>query len=553
MFVHGRRRHAVFLKQRGVAGDYGVAVYFADHAAARELRYRRALGCELRSRGFGYRARHGMRRAALSEPCGREQLLARHAIGGRDVRDAEAPVGQRSGLVEDGALDLAERVEDVRALDEYAVLRGRADAAEVAERYRNYERAGARDDEQHEAAVYGLVPVRAAREARGDHNRRCGEEYRGRVPFREFRDEALRRSFALHGVLYHFEHTRDSGVLERPRRLDEQQSVERERAAVYLRAGADRHGHRLARYRGAVELRLAADYYAVDRDYLAGQNLHDVAFLYLLRLFFYRLAVSDEARRHGLLREQRLYRAARVRGRALLEGLAEAVEEHDADRLASLAYREGRERRAAHQREFVEEVAAQQRAEGGPQHGPARYDVEDGENRVQQRVRAFVVEQVQLLDRECGEEYRARHGEEGYLAAELRARAPLVLLRLLKYALRGVARGAAAAVVVAVRVMMLVAATAFIVVVMMLVAAVVRVSVSVLVRMVVTAAAGFAMLVLVMMLMLPAAAFMRVSMLAVSAVLMLASLSVFARMSAAAGTSFLVFVFMLVFVFVAHD
>ena len=479
-----------------------------------------------------------MRRAALRERRGREQLLARHALGGRYVRDAEAPVGQRPRLVEDGALDLAERVEYVRALDEYAVLRGRADAAEVAERYRDYERAGARYDEQHEAAVYGLVPVRAAREARGDHNRRCGEEYRGRVPFREFRDEALRRSFTFDGVLHHFEHARDGGVFKRSSRLDEQQSVERERAAVYLRAGFDRHGHRLARYRGTVELRLAADYYAVDRDYLAGQNLHDVALFDLLRLFFYRLAVLDEARRHGLLREQRLYRAARVRGRALLEGLAEAVEEHDADRLASLAYREGRERCAAHQCEFVEEVAAQQRAEGRPQHGPARYDVEDGENRVQQCVRTLVMEEVQFLDRECYEEYRARHGEECYLAAELRARAPLVLLRLLKYTFCGVARGAAAAVVVAVRVMVLVAAV---------------VRVSVLVRMVMPAAAGFAVFVLVMMTMLPAAMFMRVSMLAVSAVLMLASLSVFVRMSAAAGASFLMFVFVLVFVFVAHD
>ena len=341
----------------------------------------------------------------------------------------------------------------------------------------------------------------------------AGEEYRGRVPFRKFSDEALRRSLALHGVLHHFEHTRDGGVLERPRRLDKQQAVERERAAVYLRAGLDRHGHRLARYRGAVELRLAADYYAVDRDYLAGQNLHDVALLYLLRLFFYRLAVPDEARRHGLLREQRLYRAARVRGRALLEGLAEAVEEHDADRLAGFAYREGRERRAAHQCEFVEKVASQQRAESRLQHGPARYYVKDGEYGVEQAVRALVMEEVQLLDREGGEEYRARHGEECYLAAELRARAPLVLLRLLKYALRGVARGAAARVVVAVRVMMLVVA-------------VVRVSVSVLVRMVAAA---------------------------VSAVLMLASLTVFVRMSAAAGASFLMFVFMLVFVFVAHD
>ena len=265
------------------------------------------------------------------------------------------------------------------------------------------------------------------------------------------------------------------GFLKRPRRLDEQQAVERQRAAVHLRSGLHRHRQGLARYRGAVELRLAADDYAVDRDYFAGQNLNDVALFDFLRFFFYRLAVLDEARRHWLLCEQRLYRAARVRRRSFLKSFAEAVEEHDADRLAGLAYRKGRESSAAHQREFVEYVAAQQRFEGRLQHGPARYYVEDGEYGVEQAVRALVMEEVQLLDREGGEEYRARHGEECYLAAELRARAPLVLLRLLKYALRGVARGTAAAVVVAVRVMMLVAAV---------------VRVSVLVRMVAAAAAA---------------------------------------------------------------
>ena len=129
---------------------------------------------------------------------------------------------------------------------------------------------------------------------------------------------------------------------------------------------------------------------------------------------------------------------------------------------------------------------------------------------MQQAVRAFVAEQVQFFGRECGEEYRARHGEENYLAAELSARAPLVLFRFLKDALRGVARGAAAAVVVPVRVMMVAAAFA-------------SVALLVPVRMIVATAACFALFMLVEMPVIPAA-----------------------------GAAFFVFVFMLVFVFVAH-
>ena len=103
---------------------------------------------------------------------------------------------------------------------------------------------------------------------------------------------------------------------------------------------------------------------AVDRDYLSGKHLHDVSLHNLFWVFFNDFVADHQPRRHRLLREQRLYRAAGIGGGAFLKGLAQAVKEHDADRLRHLADGYRGQSRAAHQRELVEDVAFEERFEG---------------------------------------------------------------------------------------------------------------------------------------------------------------------------------------------
>ena len=85
----------------------------------------------------------GVRRTAFHQPGGLEHVFLGNPFGGQDAGHFKDALGQGSGLVESHGLDVVQGVEHMPALDEDALLGRGADAAEVAERNGDHERAGA--------------------------------------------------------------------------------------------------------------------------------------------------------------------------------------------------------------------------------------------------------------------------------------------------------------------------------------------------------------------------------------------------------------------------
>ena len=81
-----------------------------------------------------------------------------HARGWNDFRNMKAALGERSRFIEYGRAAFTERLEAVRALDEYAVFARRADAAEEGQRNGYNERTRAGNDEKFKRAVDMLLP-----------------------------------------------------------------------------------------------------------------------------------------------------------------------------------------------------------------------------------------------------------------------------------------------------------------------------------------------------------------------------------------------------------
>ena len=109
-------------------------------------------------------------------------------------RDGKIALGDRTGLVEGNDLDLRERLQIVRALDQNALVAGAAQAGEEAQRDGNDEGAGAGYDKQSAGAQDPLAPYctdacaslrHENKERRQDGQRQCHIADDGGIVFRE--------------------------------------------------------------------------------------------------------------------------------------------------------------------------------------------------------------------------------------------------------------------------------------------------------------------------------------------------------------------------------
>ena len=143
-----------------------------------------------------------------------------------------------------------------------------------------------------------------------------------------------------------------------------------------LVAGRNAHRHRLARDRRGVQTAFALGHFTVERHAVARADKHNVAHCRVLgrdgaggtvrrdQLDGFRPQVD---RGHDL--------AARTLDRAVLEELAHAVEQHNANRLIERADRPCADRGERHQEVFVEYTALADVFDRGQQHAPAEQQV----------------------------------------------------------------------------------------------------------------------------------------------------------------------------------
>ena len=98
------------------------------------------------------------------------------------------------------------------ALDEDTLLGRGADAAEVAERNGDHERAGAGDDQQDKRPVQPFVERPVPGQRRDDRHQRRDEHHGGRVVAGEAGDEVLAGGLLLAGVFHQVQNLRDCGL-----------------------------------------------------------------------------------------------------------------------------------------------------------------------------------------------------------------------------------------------------------------------------------------------------------------------------------------------------
>ncbi len=240
--------------------------------------------------------RNRVRRESLGRRRPAEHLLAAEARRAVDAGHLEASLGQGPRLVDDDGVHREERVEAVGALDQDLVARRVAHAAEIAERYRDDEGAGAGNDEEHEGAV---EPIREGG-ARHDDGRHYRDERRryddeGRVHGRYPGHEPLGGSLARRRVLDELEDARHRRLSEGRRDAHEDPPGVVDIAGPHGHPGGSLERCRFARQRRGVQERFALDDFAVQRHALAGAHFDDVAHRHRRGIGEARLASRDHA------------------------------------------------------------------------------------------------------------------------------------------------------------------------------------------------------------------------------------------------------------------
>ena len=151
------------------------------------------------------RLRHGMARKAFALRREIQKLLFSYKIRVY-VLHSEDTLRKRTRLVENNRVDLCERLHVVCAFDEDTFLGCTADASEERQRNRYYESTGAGYNEEYARPYKPRLPdiptAYAENNGRYYSKKQSRDNYAGRVPACELRDEVLYLRFLLRGILH---------------------------------------------------------------------------------------------------------------------------------------------------------------------------------------------------------------------------------------------------------------------------------------------------------------------------------------------------------------
>ncbi len=256
--------------------------------------------------------------------------------------------GERAGLVEGHGVGLGEQVDAAAALEEDAAARGGADAGEVAQWYADDQGAGAGDDEEHQGAAKPcrkrVVYCRdGQREQPRQHDDGHGDgHHRRRVDAGEAPHEEFGGRFACRCVLHHGEDASHGRLAGAPCDAQAYRGSGGDHAGEHLAASV--YGARLgfAREGGGVEGGGSGEQRAVEGDALARTHLYGLSYGDVLGADLSCRAVgADEACAVGTQGHEAAYVVAGAVDGAVLQGLADLVEQHHGYRLGIFADGEG--------------------------------------------------------------------------------------------------------------------------------------------------------------------------------------------------------------------
>ena len=280
------RAHAVtvligdpqLVHQLGVARRHSHAVHSRRHAVAADLLdVGHAAAVDRLAIGLLQAPADGMRRGALGQRGVLDQLfiLQRAVMHAAHLKHAAR---QRAGLVKHDGPDPRERLKIVRALDQYALPAGAADARKERQRYAHDQRARAAGDQKCQRAVEPDFPLGAQahyepHDGRQHRQRQRGAAHGRRIDARELGDEVLGARLARAGIFDQLQNLRDGRFAEGLCRSDLQNAGHVDAAADDLVAHMRVAREALAGQRAGVERRFALHDHAVDGYLLA--RLHD--------------------------------------------------------------------------------------------------------------------------------------------------------------------------------------------------------------------------------------------------------------------------------------
>ena len=281
------------------------------------------------------------------------------------VKDA---LGERARLVKDHRFGLGQRLQVVAALDQDALPRRPANAAEKAKRHGDHQRARAGDHQERQR------PVKPGRKRLAGDQRREGGQQRGQRHHQrgiypgKARDEPFGRGLAAGGVLDQVQNLADGRFAVRLGDRRRYQTRQVDAAAEQLLPRLHAPGDGFPGQRRRIERGLPFRHQAVQRDALAGPHDHRLTDLHLAGIDGHLRAVSHHRGRVGPNVHQFADGLPGFAHRVALKQLTHLVEEHHQHALRILPDGERADGRDGHQEIFADQRAADQAAGGGIQH-----------------------------------------------------------------------------------------------------------------------------------------------------------------------------------------
>ena len=276
-----------------------------------------------------------------------------------------------AGLVHDDRRHVLQHFHGVAALEQDADLGAGSDAREEGQRHGEHQRAGAADDKEGQRGVNPLVPF-ARHQGRNNRHRKRKRHHDRRIDPREARDEFVDIRLVGRRVFHGIQNLRDHGFLQFLFHANLQHAGGVHAAGQYLVAEGFPHGHRLSGDRGRVELALAVDDDAVQRDTVADAHQQDVADPGFRRRNDLHVVAHQQIDNFGAHIHRVHDLVAAPVGSPVLEPFADPVEEDDAHRFFPCLNGKGAQCGYGHQEVLVKEFAFRQVLQGGKHDLPAQ-------------------------------------------------------------------------------------------------------------------------------------------------------------------------------------
>ena len=317
-----------------------------------------------------------MEAVALDSGGQAEHSVGREPLGGLHSLHSECAAREGACLVEHHGAKVRHGVEHMAALEEDAPPRGRPDAAEIAQRNADDEGARTGHYEEDEGTPHPLGRRNARHTGpaeRGGHkgHQRGQQHDHGRIDPCQSADEQFGGRLAGSGVLHQAEDAGRGALGVRTEGLKAQAAAAGDVSGGHLGTSGQAARQALARQGRRVEDPLGRKQAAVDGQALSGRQFEAVAGTDFLRLTIDRLPAALHADAVGAQGQQGADVAPRTVDGAVLQRLADGIEEHDGHALGILADGESPDRSDHHEEELVEDVAFLESFDRFGDHRPA--------------------------------------------------------------------------------------------------------------------------------------------------------------------------------------